>query len=136
MVSHGIERRAAMPLSELLDAYRPGGDMETWEDAERVVSEAICLCCGQPGHYQQMLEAHIAEHGLTEGIYVGEDGRLRDGHHRITAARRLGIEMIPLESKEDAGARWVRDHGYVDWRHRRVGDVPDYATLDWCLGVH
>jgi hypothetical protein len=41
----------------------------------------------------------------------------------MVAAIRLGIDRIPLETKADAGARWVRDHGYVSWEDRRFGDV-------------
>jgi ParB-like chromosome segregation protein Spo0J len=69
-----------------------------------------------------MLEAYIAEHGVDGlGITV-EDGFVQDGHHRVVAAIRLGISRLPVESKEDAQARWVRDHGYVDWFHRKFGD--------------
>lgn len=125
----------SMPLAQFLAAYRPAGDWRTWDDAEKAMLEAICLCCGRPGHYQQMIEAHLAANGLTEGVYVGADGRLRDGHHRVTAARRLGLDVVPLETEEQAQARWVRDHGHVDWRHRKVGDVADYATLHWCTAA-
>lgn len=95
----------------------------TWEDEDRNIRSRQCLCCGRPGHYQETLEAHMAEHG-TEGlaIVVDEDGYLGDGHHRVVAARRLGIDRLPVESKDDAQARWVRDHGYVDWHHRKFGD--------------
>ena len=125
----------SMPLAQLVTEYRPGGEWETWESVEQDLSEHICLCCGLPGHYQQTVEDRIAASGLTDGVHLGDDGRLRDGHHRITAARRLGIDMIPLETAEQARERWVRDHGYVDWRHRTVGDVPDYATLHWCTAA-
>lgn len=124
-----------MPLSRFLNEYRPGGDWETWEDVEAALLASICLCCGEVGHHQRKLEAHLAASGLTEGVYVGGDGRLRDGHHRITAARRLGIDTIPLETADEAQARWVRDHGRVDWRHRQFGDVPDYDTLHWCTAA-
>lgn len=129
------ESRGAVPLGRFLSECRPGGDWCTWEDVEKALLDSICLCCGQAGHYQQMVEAHLVANGLTEGVYVGDDGRLRDGHHRVTAARRLGIDVIPLETAERAQERWVRDHGHVDWRHRKVGDVPDYATLHWCTAA-
>ena len=32
----------------------------------------------------------------VRAIYVEEDGRLRDGHHRLIAARRVGIDEIPV----------------------------------------
>jgi hypothetical protein len=95
----------------------------TWEDEEANIRSRQCLCCGRAGHYQETVEAHMAEHG-TEGlaVVVDDDGFLGDGHHRVVAARTLGIERLPVESKDDAQARWVRDHGYVDWNHRKFGD--------------
>lgn len=119
---------ATIPLAELVARWRPGSYDEpwSWDDEERDILARVCLCCDRPGHYQKQLEAHIAEHGLDGGVCLGTDGRVWDGHHRIVAARRLGIDTIPLESAEDAEARWVRDHGYVSWEDRQVGDrVPD-----------
>jgi hypothetical protein len=70
-----------------------------------------------------MLESHMAEHGVEGmGIVVDEGGFLGDGHHRVVAALRLGIDRLPVESSDDAQARWVRDHGHVDWHHRKFGD--------------
>lgn len=123
-----------IPLASLVADYQPGGDWKTWEEVEVALLSAICLCCGQPGHYQRMLEAHLSASGLTKGVYL-EGGRLMDGHHRVTAARRLGIDVIPLETREEAAERWVRQHGRVDWRHRAEGDVPDYDTLHWCTAA-
>lgn len=94
----------------------------TWEDEESDILARQCLCCGERGHYQRQLEAHIAEHGLTWGVYVLPDGRVRDGHHTITAARRLGITHIRLETAEENTERWVRDHGHVSWAERSFGD--------------
>lgn len=112
-----------MPLADLMATHRPGTYPEpwTWEDEEREVFTRICLCCGEAGHYQRQLEAHLREHGLTQGVCLGPD-RVWDGHHRIVAARRLGITDIPLESRREADARWVRDHGPVDWVDRKTGD--------------
>lgn len=95
----------------------------SWEDEEANTFTRQCLCCGTPGHYQHMLEAYIADHGVEEmGIVISQDGRLEDGHHRVVAARRLGITRLPTETSDDAQARWIRDHGYVDWEHRKFGD--------------
>ena len=95
----------------------------TWQDEAENVKTRMCLCCGRPGHYQQTLEAHIAEHGMEGlGVYL-KDGSIGDGHHRIVAAMNLGIERIPLESHDDVGARWMRDHGPVSWEDRKFGDV-------------
>ncbi len=103
-----------MPLADLLANYVPGSQDQpwTWDDEERDILTRECLCCGQPGHYQLALERHIAAHGLTGlGVCLGTDGRVWDGHHRIVAARRLGIDAIPLESALDAEERFDRDHG-------------------------
>jgi hypothetical protein len=115
-----------MPLSEILDRWVPSSMPQpwTWDDEERAVFERVCLCCGQVGHHQRQLEGFIAEHGLTEGVCLGECGRVFDGHHRIVAARRLAIDVIPLESREESASRWVRDYGPVAWEHRDWGDMP------------
>ncbi len=115
-----------MQLEDLLLNYLPGHrDVAwTWEDEGRDIATRVCLCCGRPGHYQEQLEAHIGEHGLAGmGVCLGDDGRIQDGHHRIIAAKRLGISSIPLESRGDADMRWVRDHGTISWEGRLFGDV-------------
>lgn len=114
-----------MALADLLATVPPGHREEpwTWEDEERDIWSRLCLCCGQPGHYQKMVEAHIAEHGLTEGVCVGDDGRLHDGHHRVVAAMTLRIERVPLETRDEADSRWLRDHGTFVWELRQFGDV-------------
>lgn len=129
MSTQPIEAPETMLLADVLANYRPGSfdPPWSWDDEERTIRERICLCCGRPGHYQEQLEAFLAEHGLDQGVCLGTDGRVWDGHHRIIAARRLGIEVIPLESAEDAGDRWVRDHGPVDWHARTKGDCADLA---------
>lgn len=100
-----------MPLSEVLGRWVPGSHDQpwTWDDEEREILSHPCKCatvdpavefidCGQAGHYQLKMEAHIAEHGLTQGVCLGPDGRVWDGHHRIVAARRLGLTEIPVEA--------------------------------------
>lgn len=88
-----------VPLDALLAGYRPGSYPAPWgwDDEERSLLGHVCACCGQPGHYQQALEAHIAANGLTQGVCLGTDGRVWDGHHRIVAARRLGLAYVPVE---------------------------------------
>lgn len=95
----------------------------SWTDEDRNIRTRQCLCCGRAGHYQETVEAHIAKHGVEGlGILVREDGFIGDGHHRVVAAIRLGIDRLPVETDADTKARWVRDHGYVDWFHRKFGD--------------
>jgi hypothetical protein len=124
LVAQGSLPMNTMSLDLLLATHQPATRRRpwSWDDEERDLFARECLCCGEPGHYQRLLEAHMAEFGLTEGVYLGPDGRVRDGHHRIVAARRLGIEIIPLETKADAQQRWIRDHGYVSWEERKRGD--------------
>jgi hypothetical protein len=125
-----VRSARTIALDELLATYRPGSPPQadaagwTWDDEERDILARVCLCCDQPGHYQRQLEAHIAEHGLGDdlGICLGTDGRVRDGHHRIVAARRLGIDRIPVETTDEADERWRRDHGPVGWSGRSFGD--------------
>jgi len=94
----------------------------TWDDEDRNTRTRQCLCCGKPGHYQEMLEAHMAANG-DEGLAIlVEDGFVEDGHHRVVAAIRLGIAYLLVETNEECRARWVQDHGYVDWHSRTFGD--------------
>lgn len=110
-----------MLLDELLSWAIPS--LPTWEDVEASIRSNLCLCCGRPGHYQEMMDAHVAAHGLDGmGVYVNEKRQL-DGNHRLIAARRAGVAVVPLESKREAGDRWVRTHGQVGWLGRKVGDI-------------
>ena len=117
------KRQREIPLKELLTTYLPGHHDAawSWEDEEQDILMRACLCCGQRGHYQQQLESHVREYGL-EGVCLGEDGHLWDGHHRVIAAKHLGISTVPLESRQDADARWLRDHGTRSWEERLFGD--------------
>lgn len=99
------------------------GSFDTWAEEEAAIRSRLCLCCGLPGRYQEELEAHLAANGFEGmGIYV-ENGRVKNGNHRVIAARNLGIETIPTETKEQAGERWLRDHGPVGWLGRTRGDI-------------
>ena len=53
----------------------------------------------EANHAEQMavLVESIREHGIREPVLLGGDGRVWDGHHRICAARSLGLSMIPVE---------------------------------------
>ena len=45
-------------------------------------------------NYQE-LESHVAKHGVQEPLVIS--GRtLLDGHHRYTAAKKLGIKKLPV----------------------------------------
>ena len=111
-------------LAELLARFVPAHPQPWgWADEEEDILARVCICCGQVGHYIYQLEAHLRSNGLTEGVCIDFDQCLvRDGHHRIVAARRVGIARIPLESPEEATERWIRDEGFVDWHDRKHGD--------------
>ncbi len=133
MVDHSIS------LEELLASYLPSQHRPsinwTWDDEEQDIAIRVCLCCGLRGHYQEQLESYIRQYGLENmGVYLVDylykpGGTAWDGHHRIIAAKHLDIPTIPLESKEDADARWVRNHGTRSWEERIVGDKVEYGRL-------
>lgn len=50
---------------------------------------------------KQLIESIRAE-GIREPILLGNDGRVWDGHHRITAATLLGIHEVPVEFSGEA----------------------------------
>lgn len=81
-------------LEDLLAGWRPGSGDWSWEEEETQVLSFW------PG-YQPKLEANLREHGFDDrpnAIILGDDGRVWDGHHRIVAAMRLGIEWVPVEA--------------------------------------
>lgn len=85
-----------MQTDELLANYLPGPHKGpwSWDDEERDIAVRLCLCCGRTGHYQEQLEVHIERNGLA-GVSLA-DTYVIDGHHRIIAAKHLGITEIPL----------------------------------------
>ena len=128
MTEHPAAPTTDIALADLLRDFIPWRARHharwTWKDEAENVKTRMCLCCGRPGHYQQVLEAYIAEHGMEGmGVYLKEGGIVGDGHHRIVAAMNLAIDRIPIESKPETEARWLRDHGPVSWEERKFGDV-------------
>jgi len=113
--------RPTLPIDSIRPARARKHATWTWDDEERSIRTRMCLCCGRPGHYQAVIDAVVASDGMDGGVLV-EDGLVKDGHHRVVAARAAGLTHVSLESAEEAQARWVRDHGHVDWFHRRFGD--------------
>lgn len=127
------ETRQFVTLAELLATIPPGWHPEpwSWEDEERDIRSRLCLCCGRPGHHQRMVEERVARDGLIGGVCIGDDGRLHDGHHRVIAAKVLGIELIPLETRAECDARYEREHGTHIWELRRFGDIPPGKHWEW-----
>ena len=129
----------SIDLADLLVNFIPGSHdgTWTWDDEERDILCRECICCGEVGHFQSLLETHLRENGLTEGVCIDfNEHRVLDGHHRIIAARRLGITHIPLESPERAAERWIRDEGRVDWAQRKHGDRSPWEIELRCKGLH
>jgi len=82
-----------IPLADLLRDYTPG-DAWDWK------TEMGKLKTWFP-HNLAKIRNSIQEHGIREPILLGNDGRVWDGHHRITAAHQLGIEHVPIEYAGD-----------------------------------
>lgn len=124
--------RDKMALSELLSTVPPGHRDQpwTWDDEERNLRLRLCLCCGKPGHHQQVIEERIRQSGVVPPVCIGEDGKLHDGHHRVIAAKTLGIPDIPLEPRAEADERSRQDHGSYVWELRRFGDANPGGEYD------
>ncbi len=118
---------SAVTLSELLRSAPTGAN--SWQHQAAHMAARLCLCCGQPGHYQRMLDEHVRSTGEVPPIYM-ESGRVSDGNHRALAAIRCLVPVIPLESAEQSGERWLRDHGPVGWLGRHTGDITR-SEMSW-----
>ncbi|QDF15364.1 ParB-like nuclease domain protein [Gordonia phage Mollymur] len=81
-----------MDLDYLKSNYIPGSRDEDWTWAD----EAHYLWLTQ-GEYMLKLLVDIAENGIHDPICLGPDGRIWDGHHRITIATALGLDRVPVE---------------------------------------
>jgi hypothetical protein len=111
-----------MPITSIQPSRARRHPAWTWDDEERSIRTRMCLCCGRPGHFQAVVDAVVKSRGMDGLGVLVEDGYCKDGHHRIVAARAAGLSHVPVESQEEAQARWLRDHGPVDWFNRRFGD--------------
>lgn len=117
----------SITLSELM-ASQPSG-ANSWHHQAVEMAARLCLCCGQPGHHQQMIDRAAQQSGQVPPIYM-ENGQVKDGNHRALAAMRCLLPEIPLESAEASGERWLRDHGYNGWLGRRRGDITK-SEMSW-----
>lgn len=80
--------QAEMFLDHLMFTYTPGEEWD-WEVEFTFLRRVH-------GNYMDMLMASIQETGIQTPIHLGDDGRVWDGHHRIYAAYRLGIQTVPV----------------------------------------
>lgn len=101
--------RVECSVQWVMDNFHPGSQPQpwTWDDEERDILARTCCCrshmCSAPsvgaeGHYQLQLEEDMFTSGaIPVGILLGDDGRVWDGHHRLIAARRLGMDTVFCE---------------------------------------
>lgn len=75
-------------LDHLLGVYSVGSGEWSWQDEYRQLIDRTVT---------QRLLADVREVGIKEPILLGTDGRVWDGHHRITVAMHLGIDSVPVE---------------------------------------
>jgi hypothetical protein len=84
-------------LETLLSDFRDGDEVG-W-DAEFDFLEAE--------HRERLdeLEALVRAEGMRDPILLGDDGRVRDGHHRLAVARRLGLQVVPVTTNDQNGRK-------------------------------
>ena len=82
----GAARRVR--LDHLLGVYAVGSREWSWQ-------EEYASLIDRP--VTQQLLAKVREEGILEPILLGNDGRVWDGHHRITVAMELGLDTVPVE---------------------------------------
>lgn len=109
--AHGIRTVQKVPTAVLIASCSPGNRPPpwSWEDEAREVDFATCCCgncpcggSGAPGWYQRQVEMEMAASGSWIGApaMLGSDGIVRDGHHRVIAAWRLGLPHVEAVSAE------------------------------------
>lgn len=82
-------------LAALKKVFTVGSGDWSWEEEVKKLANR--------DRTKQLVES-IRVEGIREPILLGNDGRVWDGHHRITAATLLGIREVPVEfSGEVAG---------------------------------
>lgn len=79
-----------MRVNDIIDGYSTG-DACPWVD-----EFAYMLDCH--GEQMAMLVNDIDRIGIENPIILGDDGRVWDGHHRLMAARILGIEEVEVQN--------------------------------------
>lgn len=89
--------RREIHTSSLLVVFRPG------DYPDRTWPEEFAWLWEHDTHKMDMLTTSIQETGIREPILLGSDGRIWDGHHRLAAAMRLGIDKVPVVFSGTAG---------------------------------
>lgn len=78
----------AMLLTQLLLDYQDGGETG-W------AAEFAWLAEHRPMRLAS-LRHDVERDGIREPIWLGDDGRVWDGHHRIYVAHQLGMDYVPV----------------------------------------
>lgn len=84
-------RYEVLPAREVMRRWRPGSYEPPWSWAD----EEADIEARTPGRLEQ-LRRSLIRNGFDEPVLLGDDGRVWDGHHRIIAAARAGLD-IPVE---------------------------------------
>lgn len=82
-----------VPLASLLTVFRPG------DYPERNWAQEFAWLWDNDGPRMDVITTMIQEtgfSGFSAPILLGSDGRVWDGHHRLAAAMRLGIDKVPV----------------------------------------
>lgn len=76
-----------MRASEIMNRWRPGSydPPWTWLDEMRDLA----------GPEQDLLTEYVRANGVPGRVYLGNDGRVWDGHHRLIAAYQAGDLDVP-----------------------------------------
>lgn len=70
--------------------------MSRWSTGDGWSWEAEMADLDEWGEMDSIMD-DIQVNGIREPVLLGNDGRVWDGHHRIIAAHRLGIDSVPYE---------------------------------------
>jgi hypothetical protein len=83
-----------VPLKALKEVFIPGSGEWTWEQEFSSLWDA-------EGPYMLGLMESIKVKGIQTPILLGADGRVWDGHRRLTVATSLDLDMVPVVFSQD-----------------------------------
>ena len=97
-IKGAIINQSTIPTDCVLSNHPPAHSDGScsWTELEEEILSRECCCCGKMGHYQRKLERYIKLNGIPGKIEIHPNGLVWDGRHRVLAAKRLGIKIIPI----------------------------------------
>lgn len=110
--AHHVEMVPVETLDRMRDPGLPESHYETHE-----------------AEYTGMLQDHMAEHGARSPVIIGYDPKhkattINDGHHRIYAAKKLGMTHLPARvERMNSDPVWAK-RGHPVPGHDFEGHVP------------